>query len=98
MDAFTTSGEPGLILLLEQLSAEDRGLMRGNLALSLDRDNREILVGLDREESEWLLAFVNRSRENRTGEDGDRYLKLYEAHERARACVIGARGKPANDD
>jgi hypothetical protein len=98
MDAFTTSGEPGLIVLLEQLSAEDRGLMRGNLALSVDRDNREILVGLDREESEWLLAFVNRSRENRADEDGDRYLRLYEAHERARASVIGARGKPANDD
>lgn len=72
--------------------------MRGNLALSVDRDNREILIGLDREESEWLLAFVDRDKENRVGEDGDRYLKLYEAHERARALALGARGRPANDD
>jgi hypothetical protein len=98
MDAFTTAGEPGLIVLLEQLSAEDRGLMRRNLALSVDRENREILVGLHREESEWVLAFVNRGKESRVGEDGDRYLKLYEAHERARASLLEARGRPANDD
>ena len=55
-------------------------------------------MGLTRDESGWLLAFVNRSAVGRPSEASrDRYLELYEKHERARLAAMSSGRQPAND-
>ena len=80
------------------ISEDDRSSMERNVALSIDQEGRETLAGLDRRESEWLLAFASRRRCGRPpSEDRDRYLVLYERHERARLQAMAAAREPAND-
>jgi hypothetical protein len=79
---------------LLDLSAHDREAETRNRALSIDNDGREILIGLDRAESEWLLAMLNQRMEIISDDDRERFLKLYGKHERAK---IGL-GRPSAND
>ncbi|MGB6185137.1 MAG: hypothetical protein WBF65_08465 [Sphingopyxis granuli] len=62
--------------------------------LSVDSEGREILIGLTRAESEWLVlyeqdsadAFVAGKRTRR--EDSKEFLRLHEKHECARLKVL----------
>jgi len=80
------------------LSGDDRTTLERNFAICTDAEGTETLVGLTRDESGWLLAFVNRSAVGRPSEASrDRYLELYEKHERARLAAMSSGRQPAND-
>ncbi len=60
----------------------ERAYMKEMRVLATDPFGREHLVGLNEEESDFYIR-CSRNRSN-TSEDRDRYLTLYEKHERAR--------------
>lgn len=73
---------------LLEISERDRCLKVRNKALSTDDLGREVLVGLDRQQSEWLLASLAQSREAISDADRRRYLNLYTLHEIARLAAM----------
>ncbi len=94
---FTNADRPPQALPIS--STDDRESLQRNRAISADNEHREILVGLSRAESEWLLGFVNRTwMFCPESDDRDRFLCLYERHERARQSVVAAPRETANDD
>jgi hypothetical protein len=72
-----------------EMSESDRAHLRATQALAIDAKGREILVGLTREESEWLLwdsetRLDQRVTGTRSSEDRARALALQGKHEAAR--------------
>lgn len=84
---------------LPSLTDSERAYLHDMRALSTDREGREIFVGLDREESEWLHAYLQneelppRVRDQALSDQGERYLKLHDKHELVRLAVVGAEGE-----
>ena len=98
MDMNSGTEEPSSAKLALPLSEDDRFNLERNHAICTDPDGKETLVGLTRDESTWLLAFVNRSSADKpNAEVRDQYLHLYERHERARLSALASRRMPAND-
>lgn len=81
-----------------QLGWDDRTCLERHLALGIDESDHEVLVGLNRQESEWLLEFVNRP-PNQTVAAGacDYYLDLYDRHEKRRQLLCCTKQPAAND-
>ncbi|MHA3840485.1 hypothetical protein ACX0GZ_04610 [Sphingomonas aestuarii] len=77
-----------------KMSDGDRAFHEGNQGLAIDANGMEILTGLTREESEWLIAdsetwLVQRMTGRRDRADRSRYLELADKHEVARLRGIG---------
>jgi hypothetical protein len=72
-----------------KLSGRDRAIKIKSRALATDDQGREVLVGLDRPQSEWLLAMLQHEVASMTEDNRRRYLNLYTLHEAARADAIG---------
>lgn len=75
------------------ISDDEREAKAAFHALDLDRDGNEILVGLSREESEWLLCY-NRDysgppRVRATKEDRAKAKAIREKHNVARLLALG---------
>ena len=76
-----------------KLTDDERAAKRSFQALSVDSEGNEIYVGLNREESEWMLDY---ERENAPGrmrpperDEKKRNIELYKKHEMARLRAIG---------
>lgn len=76
------------------MSDDERAFRSASQALALDANGDEILVGLTREESEWLVQDERgwlEARQSGTRQKADkaRYLELRDKHEIARLQAIG---------
>lgn len=82
---------------------EERATMFASHAFAVDAEGREILVGLSREESEWLVVdrrtwLEQRVRHRRSPADKRRSAALAERHEVARLKAVAlANAKPAGN-
>lgn len=84
-----------------ELSEADRKHLSDTQAIGLDSEGREILIGLSREESEWLLRDKElwvANRNSGTPTDEARSIELEEKHDVARLQGVGlASAKPAGN-
>ena len=60
-------------------------------ALSIDKDNNEVFVGMTIKESAWYANYLEESfsgTADRTDESEEKYLALHDKHEEARRTVL----------
>jgi len=76
---------------ISDLPAERQSHLKEMRAISEDNEGNEVLVGLTVEETSFYLNYVEqRVFGDADPNDGERYLKLHDKHEKARFGVLGA--------
>jgi hypothetical protein len=80
-------------------SDDDRAYLDEMRAISTDAQDREVLVGLTSEETDFYLSYTrDLSGDSHTNADTDRYLELHDKHEAARLEVLAGENQLRNDN